>query len=76
MRINYVLIDLENVQPASLAGLFNTNVKDTDIPSIVRAHLTALRAEIVAAIPTTTDKLTKYHLQDVSERIKKALDPK
>lgn len=62
--------------PASLAGLFNTNVKDTDIPSIVRAHLTALRAEIQAAIPGTTDKLSKYHLQDVSERIKRALDPK
>jgi hypothetical protein len=62
--------------PASFAALFNTNVKETDIPSIVRAHLVALRSEINAAIPATTDKLSKYHLQDVSERIRKALDPK
>lgn len=62
--------------PASLVALLSPNVKNTDIPSIVRAHLTALRGEIVAAIPTTTDKLTRYHLQDVSERIKRALDPK
>lgn len=62
--------------PASLVALLNVNVKNTDIPSIVRAHLTTLRADIIAAIPATTDKLTKYHLQDVSERIKRALDPK
>jgi hypothetical protein len=62
--------------PASLAALLNTNVKNTDIPSIVRAHLTTLRNDILAAIPATTDKLSKYHLQDVSERIKRALDPK
>ncbi|CAN5568913.1 zinc-dependent metalloprotease [soil metagenome] len=62
--------------PASFAALFSINVRNTDIPSIVRAHLIALRSDIVAAIPGTTDKLSKYHLQDVAERIKKALDPK
>lgn len=62
--------------PASLAALLTTNVKNTDVPSIVRAHLTQLRSDINAAIPLTTDKLSKYHLQDVSERIKRALDPK
>jgi len=62
--------------PASLAALLTTNVRNTDIPSIVRAHLVQLRTDINAAIPLTTDKLSKYHLQDVSERIKRALDPK
>ena len=52
------------------------SVKNTDVPSIVRAHLTSLRSDILAAIPLTTDKLSKYHLQDVAERIKRALDPK
>jgi len=61
--------------PISLAALFNSNVKNTDVPSIVRAHLTSLRNDILAAIPGTTDKLSKYHLQDVAERIKRALDP-
>ncbi len=63
--------------PAALAALLaGTSVKDTDIPSIVRAHLTALRNDILAAIPGTTDKLSRYHLLDVSERIRRALDPK
>ncbi len=62
--------------PAQVIALLGTNVKNTDIPSIVRAHLTTLRNEILAAIPGTIDKLSKYHLQDVAERIKRALDPK
>lgn len=65
---------------AAAAGIFflgvQVSVKNTDVTSVVRAHLTSLRAEIVAAIPATTDKMTKYHLQDVAERIKRALDPK
>ena len=62
--------------PSSLSSIFGGNVKNTDVPSIVRAHLVSLRNEILAAIPGTTDKLSRYHLQDVVERIKRALDPK
>jgi hypothetical protein len=61
--------------PAGFLILFGTNVKNTDVPSIVRAHLTSLRSEILAAIPATTDKMSRYHLQDVAERIRRALDP-
>jgi len=61
--------------PAGFLILFGTNVKNTDVPSIVRAHLTILRSEIIAAIPETKDKMSKYHLQDVAERIRRALDP-
>ncbi len=50
------------------------NIKNTDIPSVARAYLSMVNAEIVAALPATTDKLSKYHLQDVSARIKEALD--
>lgn len=35
-----------------------------------------LRTQIAAAIPTTTDRMTKIHLIDLQERIKNALDPK
>ncbi len=52
------------------------NVKNTDVTSEVRAQLRILQSEISAAIPGTSDKLSKYHLQDVNDRIKKALDPK
>lgn len=50
--------------------------RKSDIQTMVRAHLTMLQNEIQAAIPTTADKMTKYHLQDCLFRIKKALDPK
>jgi hypothetical protein len=68
-------INLQGLPP-QFAALFNNNVKETDIPSIARAHLSALRSQIVAALPTITDKLSRYHLEDVAERIKRALDPK
>jgi len=48
----------------------------SDIKSLVRAHLVSLRNEIKAAIPGTTDDMSKYHLQDVVTRIDRALDPK
>ncbi len=59
-----------------MAALLNPNVKNTDVPSVARAQLTALKVQVDAAIPGTTDKMSKYHLQDISYRIKKALDPK
>lgn len=85
LQKSYVETLIGIINPSSSAGVtlsfsfspFGTApVKNTDVPSIVRAHLTLLRGEILAAIPGTTDKLSKYHLQDVSERIKRALDPK
>ena len=56
--------------------IFTGDIRNTDIPSIVRAQLVELRSEITAAIPKETDKVSKYHLQDVLERIKQALNPK
>ena len=52
------------------------SIKNTDVTSVVRGQLRTLQSEINAAIPGTSDKMSKYHLQDVSDRIKKALDPK
>jgi hypothetical protein len=76
------LISIVNPSTGSSAGFgglvifFGPNTKNTDLPSIAREELTVLREKIVAAIPLTTDRLTKYHLQDLAQRIKKALDPK
>jgi Met-zincin/Domain of unknown function (DUF5117)/Domain of unknown function (DUF5118) len=56
--------------------LQNVNTKNSDVMSVARGQLVSLRAQIAAAIPGTTDKMSKLHLLDVSERIKKALDPK
>jgi hypothetical protein len=62
----------------SLGGAISTgpDPKKTDVTSVVRAHLSSLRSEIQAALPATTDTMSKYHLMDISERIKDALDPK
>ena len=51
------------------------NTDKSDIKSVVRAHLSQLRSEILVAAGITTDAMTKYHLQDVAKRIDNALDP-
>jgi hypothetical protein len=50
--------------------------KKSDVISVTRAHLIALRGEISSALSGTADKMTRYHLQDVLVRINQALDPK
>lgn len=59
-------------------GYTNRSVEldKTDLPSIARAHLEGIKSGIQAAIPRTTDKVSKYHLQDLQKRIQVALDPK
>ena len=68
--------DLINIlNPVPVPGPFQPlNVKETDIPSIARAQLTVLRNELL--LLQTNDAVTKYHYQDLIERIKRALDPK
>lgn len=60
--------------PAAQSILNNT--WNTDAVSVARGQLLALKKQVDGAIPATADKMSKYHLQDVSQRIKKALDPK
>lgn len=64
---------------SSFQGLvifFGPNTKNTDLPSIAKAELTRLRQKLLAAIPLTNDTLTKYHLEDLAQRIRLALNPK
>jgi uncharacterized protein DUF4953/uncharacterized protein DUF5117/uncharacterized protein DUF5118 len=55
---------------------FGPNTRDTDIPSIGKAELASLRSRILINLPAITDRMTRYHLQDLADRIRKALDPK
>ena len=67
------------VRPANLPRglvIFTGDIRFTDVPSIARAQLVELRSEIGAAIAREADKVSKYHLQDVQERIRQALNPK
>jgi len=52
------------------------NTDKSDIKSVVRAHLVSLKNEVNTAAAGSTDPMSKYHLQDISKRIDKALDPK
>ncbi|RYF85782.1 MAG: hypothetical protein EOO03_12770, partial [Chitinophagaceae bacterium] len=52
------------------------DVKKTDILSYLKGHSRELKAMMDAAAVTATDKSTRYHLTDLSDRLKNALDPK
>jgi hypothetical protein len=54
----------------------SVDAKKTDIMSVAKGTLRSLKAEVTAAIPTATDRMSRYHLQDVLDRINKILDPK
>ncbi|WP_242696247.1 zinc-dependent metalloprotease [Longitalea luteola] len=54
----------------------SVDVKKTDIISVARGTLRTLKAEIAAAIPAYTDRMSRYHLQDLSERIDRVLNPR
>lgn len=50
--------------------------KKSDILSVAKGTLRALKAEIVAAIPTYTDRMSRMHLQDLNERLDRILNPR
>jgi Met-zincin/Domain of unknown function (DUF5117)/Domain of unknown function (DUF5118) len=52
------------------------DVKKSDVMSFLKGHARELKVLIDAAAATANDKATKYHLQDLSDRLKKTLDPK
>lgn len=69
-------------RPAGFAGAgfsFNpgpyTDVQKSDIMSVTRAYLVQLQSDIRTALPGQTDKMSRYHLEDVLVRINRALDP-
>lgn len=59
--------------PPGFAALFVTS---GDERGFYRAELDDIRAMAVAAIPKTTDRTTRIHLESVRDQIDKILDPK
>ncbi|RYF57383.1 MAG: zinc-dependent metalloprotease, partial [Cytophagaceae bacterium] len=53
-----------------------TDIRKSDIMSVVRGQLVGLQRSIAAAMPRQTDTMSKYHLADIQARIQNALDPK
>lgn len=54
----------------------NVDLELSDIRPTVRAELTTLRGQIRTALSRTSDKMSRYHLEDSQERIDAILDPK
>lgn len=52
------------------------NMTETDIPSIARGQLNELKTQLKGAASVTTDRLTKFHLNDLVARIENAMKPK
>jgi hypothetical protein len=51
-------------------------LEETDAVSVAKAQLRLINNMIKTALPNTTDSMTSYHLQDLSDRINEALNPK
>jgi hypothetical protein len=52
------------------------DTKKSDLLSYLKGHSRELKASVDAAALGMTDKTTKYHLQDLGDRLKNILDPK
>lgn len=68
----------ELVVPAQFRRFFGPGIdaSQSDIRPVVRAELKTLQSRVRAAIPRTSDRMSKIHLEDALERIKNILDPK
>jgi hypothetical protein len=70
------------VSTASFGGGFGpaapslVSAEKSDVRTVVKSHLQRLKAEASTAAGLYTDTMSKIHLQDISDRISKALDPK
>lgn len=52
------------------------DTRKSDVISILKGSLRSLRTDIQQSLLRTNDKMTRYHLQDVVERITRILEPK
>jgi hypothetical protein len=52
------------------------DVRKSDIMSVAKGTLRTLKAEISASLAGYTDRMSKYHLQDLNERIDRILNPR
>jgi hypothetical protein len=49
------------------------DARRSDVVSVVKGTLRSLKSDITAALPSISDKMTRYHLEDVLDRINQAL---
>ncbi|MBO9154651.1 zinc-dependent metalloprotease [Chitinophaga sp. GCM10012297] len=61
--------------PPQFAAMF-PNPTRSDASSLARAQLSSIRSEARSAAAGSGDAMTRYHLQDLADRISSALEPK
>jgi hypothetical protein len=70
------LASLLNDAPAAAgAGRNRFDIQTSDVRPLVRAQLIALRADAKARTGSVSDATARAHLNDIVERIDRALDP-
>lgn len=76
-RMEYLMNEEQNIPSAfrRFGGVTSVEVSQSDIRPVVRAELKNLQRNVRTAIGRTSDTMSKYHLEDLSERIKLILDP-
>ena len=73
-RMDYLMTEEFNSSFTSYYGT-TVDVSQSDIRPVVRGVLDALQREASAAGRRATDRMTKYHLEDVYNRINNILNP-
>ncbi|HEY4207868.1 MAG TPA: hypothetical protein VGM31_13690, partial [Puia sp.] len=75
LQKNYIQCMSDVLHYTPSGGIIEPPTTVSDVQSVIRGHLASLKAAVVAATPMATDKMTRYHLQDLQYRIGKILDP-
>lgn len=78
-RLHDVMTQEQSPLPARFRRFIsrsNIDVENSDIRAIVRAELTTLRRSLRNSVGGSSDRMTRYHIQDLIERINDILDPK
>jgi hypothetical protein len=78
-QLAFLMTEEQAPMPAEFKRFINrtdVSASQSDIRSVARAELNELKKLCKAAIAKTTDKLSKYHLEDAIARIDLILDPK
>ncbi|MCK8521559.1 zinc-dependent metalloprotease [Aquimarina sp. D1M17] len=78
-RMEFLMTKEQPKIPANIrrfATRTNVNASQSDIRAVVRAELNTLRRDARNAIGRSGDRMTRYHLQDIVERITSILEPK
>ena len=78
-RLAYLMNEKQVEIPFQFRRFFirtDVNASQSDIRSVARAELKELKKQIKSAVARTSDKMSKYHLEDAIARIDAILDPK